>query len=91
MPGPKYQIIDSVFVQSDGLNYYEFQQPPVLEKDSFSTYVSELIEETIFKPAPYYQQEEKELKQIYNHYQQQFQYTGDGEVVEGYVLEEDTG
>ncbi len=89
--GAKYQTIDSVFVQPDGLNYYEFQQPPIFEKDSFSTYVSELIEETIFKPAPYYQQEEKELKQIYNHYQQQFQYTGDGEVVEGYVLEEDTG
>lgn len=89
--GAKYQTIDSVFVQPNGLNYYEFQQPPVLEKDSFSTSVSKLIEETIFKTAPYYQEEEKELKQIYNHYQQQFKYSGDGEVIEGYVLEEGTG
>ncbi len=89
--GAKYQTIDSVFVQPNGLNYYEFQQPPVLEKDSFSTYVSKLIEETIFKPMPYYQQEEKELKQIYNQYQQQFKYSGDGEVIEGYVVEEGTG
>ncbi len=89
--GAKYQTIDSVFVQPNGLNHYEFKQPPVLEKDSFSISVSKLIEETIFKSAPYYQEEEKELKQIYNHYQQQFQYFGDGEVIEGYVLEEGTG
>ena len=89
--GAKYQTIDSVFVQSNGLNCHEFRQPLVLEKDTFSTYVSMLIEETIFKSAPYYQEEEKELKQIYNHYQQQFQYSGNGGVIEGYVLEEDTG
>ncbi len=85
--GAKYHIADSVLVQANGLNYYKIEQPEVLKKDSFSLYVSELIEETLFKPKPYYDDEEKELKQIYKSYQQQFKYTGEGKLIEGYVYE----
>lgn len=88
--GAKYHTEDSVYVRPNGLNYFESEQPQVFKKDTFSLYVSNLIEETIFKPAPYYGDEEKELKQIYNMYQQQFRYTGDGEIVEGYVYDNET-
>lgn len=89
--GSNYQIKDSLYVESDGLNYYEFIQPLVFNKDTFSTSVSKLIEKTIFSPAPFYESEEKELKSIYNSYQQQFQYTGDGDFVEGYVYDKESG
>lgn len=89
--GSKYQVRDSLFVESNGLNYYEFIQPDVFKKDSFSISVNKLIEKTIFKPSPYYNDEEKELKLIYNSYQQQFQYTGEGIDVEGYVRDIETG
>ena len=69
------------------MNYYEFEQPTSYKKDTFSLYVTNDIEEMLFKPNPYYENEEKELKQIYNMYQQQFKYTGVGDVVEGYVYD----
>ena len=89
--GAKYFIEDSIYIQPNGLNYYEFKQPSSFQKDTFSVYVSNIIEETLFKPNPYYENEEKELKQIYNMYQQQFKYTGVGDVVEGYVYDEESG
>jgi TonB-dependent SusC/RagA subfamily outer membrane receptor len=89
--GAKYHIEDSISIQPNGLNYYEFEQPSSYKKDTFSLYVSNVIEETLFKPHPYYENEEKELKLIYNMYQQQFKYTGVGDIIEGYVYEEQTG
>ena len=88
--GAKYHIEDSISIQPNGLNYYEFEQPSSFKKDTFSLYVSNIIEETLFKPNPYYQDEERELKQIYNMYQQQFKYTGVGDIVEGYVYDEES-
>jgi len=84
-PGSRYYIKDSLLIRPDGLNYYKIDEPEKTLKDSFSEYVSSIIEETLFKPYPYGQGEEKELKQIYDMYQQQFTYTGDGETVEGYA------
>ena len=89
--GAKYQQKDSLYVEPNGLNYYEFDQPLTFNKDTFSLAVSQLIEETIFSPAPFFDDEEKELKTIYHSYQQQFQYTGDGELVDGYVVDNESG
>lgn len=87
-PGARYNIEDSVYVKVNGLNYYKFEQPILFSKDSFSISVSNIIEETLFKSNPYYQDEENELRQIYNVYQQEFQYTGVGTTVEGHVYDE---
>ncbi len=89
--GAKYHIEDSIYIKPNGLNYYEFEQPSSYKKDTFSVYVSNIIEEMLFKPNTYYENEEKELKQIYNMYQQHFKYTGVGDIVEGYVYEEESG
>jgi len=89
--GAKYHIEDSIYIQPNGLNYYAFDQPASFKKDTFSLYVSDVIEEALFKPKPYYHDEEKELKQIYNMYQQEFKYNGVGDIVEGYVYEEESG
>ncbi len=89
--GAKYHIEDSVYILPNGLNYYEFEQPYTFKKDTFSVYVSHIIEETLFKPKPYYEEERKELKQIYAMYQQQFIYKGIGDIVEGYVFDTQEG
>ncbi|MGV8090770.1 MAG: carboxypeptidase-like regulatory domain-containing protein [Mangrovibacterium sp.] len=89
--GARYQIEDSLHVKPNGLSYYEFAHPLIFGKDTFSMSVSTLIEKNIFSPAPYYDDEEKELKSIYHSYQQQFQYTGEGKIIEGYVRDSESG
>ncbi|MEL7588277.1 MAG: carboxypeptidase-like regulatory domain-containing protein [Prolixibacteraceae bacterium] len=89
--GARYHLEDSLFVRPGGLSYYEFTRPLILDKDTFSISVSKLIEKTIFSPAPFYADEEKELKYIYHSYQQQFQYTGEGELIEGHVRDSESG
>lgn len=88
--GARYVVVDSVNILPNGLNYYQIKEPQTFQKDTFSIYVSHLIEETIFSSDPYSGTEEKELKQIYNVYQQQFRYTGEGNIVDGYVYENGT-
>jgi TonB-dependent SusC/RagA subfamily outer membrane receptor len=90
-PGASYQVMDSVLVKSNGLTYYNIQQPAIFTHDEFSQTVSQLIEESLFKPAPYSFEEEKELSKIVNSYQQNFKFTGEGMEVEGVVLADDDG
>jgi hypothetical protein len=90
-PGSTYYIEDSVLIHKDGLNYIETMTPREFVRDSFSLYVSRLIEETIFKPAPYSFEEKKETREIYNQYQSQYPYTGEGYFVEGIVFDAVTG
>ncbi len=90
-PGSKYYIEDSVLIHKDGLNYLETWVPQEFIKDTFSLYVSRLIEENIFKPAPYSYQEKNETREIYRQYQNQYQYTGEGYYVEGIITDASTG
>ncbi|MDE5419647.1 carboxypeptidase-like regulatory domain-containing protein [Labilibaculum sp. DW002] len=90
-PGSKYNVIDSLNIQANGLNYYQFDEALNLKKDSFSKKVNSLIEKTVFKPKPFLGEEQKELKNIFNSYQNQYHFTGDGEYVEGYVTAVDDG
>ncbi len=89
--GAKYHVEDSIAIKPNGVNYYQFKRPTTFKKDTFGLKVSNIIEETIFKPSPYYQDEEKELKRIFNLYQQTFKYTGDGSVISGHVYSEEDG
>lgn len=89
--GAKYSIADSLSVHPDGLNYFKITEPKSFHKDKFSETVSKIIEETLFKTQSYGAADESELKQIYNLYQQQFSYTGEGGIVDGFVYEETSG
>ncbi|MEQ8552812.1 MAG: carboxypeptidase-like regulatory domain-containing protein [Cyclobacteriaceae bacterium] len=86
-PDSRYHIEDSIRITPNGLNYHALHKPEILQKDSFSIYVSHLIEETLFKRS-YERDSQKELNQIFTKYRQQFSYSGVGETIEGYVYEE---
>ncbi len=86
-PDAKYHVEDSVKIEVNGLNYYEFQKPEILQGDSFSTTINNIIEANIFK-ANYGNHEEK--KEISRAYREKFKYSGAGEMVEGYVYDEDS-
>jgi TonB-dependent SusC/RagA subfamily outer membrane receptor len=86
-PGASYSILDSLYVEPNGLNYYQIEKPEITKKDSFSIYVSKIIEDNIFRKKSYYQAEATEIKQIYNAYQQEFRFTGNGDIVSGYVYD----
>ncbi len=84
--GARYQIQDSILVKTNGINYYEFEEPQIFKKDSFSVFVSDLIEEKIFEPAPLIEEITEETQQIYNKFRQQYTYTGEGFTASGYVI-----
>ncbi|PWD99748.1 carboxypeptidase-like regulatory domain-containing protein [Marinilabilia rubra] len=88
-PDARYYIEDSISIDVNGLNYQKILKPDSLRKDSFSVYVSDILEKTIFKPVPHYEEENTELTKIFSSYQQQFPYTGHGDRSEGYVYDEE--
>lgn len=88
LPGGEYCLVDSLYASRDGLNYHRIRLPEKHIKDSFSTSVSKIIEESIFKPASVSRSQETEIKQIYNRYQQEFNFTGAGDIVEGIISDE---
>jgi len=89
-PGSSYQVVDSIDIKTNGLNYCLIQQPITLPKDSFSIYVSDLIEKNLFKPIPDFYSEKSELGDIYNQYQKKYTYDGEGNTISGVVYEEST-
>ena len=89
LPGSEYSVIDSLYVTSNGLNYHRIELPEKHIKDVFSTSVSKIIEENIFEPNPFSATESSEIKQIYNRYQQEFSFTGVGDIIEGYIYDEE--
>jgi len=89
LPGSEYSVIDSLFVTPNGLNYHRIALPEKYIKDTFSSSVSKIIEENIFKPVSASRTQETEIKQIYNRYQQEFRFTGVGDIIEGFIYDED--
>ena len=87
----EYFVADSLFVDGNGENYHRITFPDLLLKDDFSREVSKLIQEYIFKPNYNRYQEEAEIRNIYNSYVVEHTYTGPGEIIEGYVLDENEG
>ncbi|MEN8229207.1 MAG: carboxypeptidase-like regulatory domain-containing protein [Bacteroidota bacterium] len=90
-PGSAYGIIDSLYVAPNGENYHKLDPPEAIEKDTFSIHVSKIIEDNLFKSRPHPLIEESENRQIYNIYQQEFRYRGDGDIIEGIVTDFNDG
>jgi alpha-2-macroglobulin len=88
-PGAKYLMVDSIDVKVNGLNYCRVELTEQLKKDSFSIVVGKLIEKTLFTSRPRLKVEEDELRQIYSAYQEQLIYSVSGELVDGFVYDED--
>lgn len=84
----QYHTYDSVQVQSNGLNYYLLQQPATFNKDAFSVEVHKMIESTIFNSPGSGQNSLQE--KIFDEYRQQHQYTGVGNIIQGYVYDATT-
>jgi TonB-dependent SusC/RagA subfamily outer membrane receptor len=89
LSGSEYSVIDSLYVNPNGLNYHRIELPEKHIKDTFSSSVSKIIEDNIFKPVSASVNQETEIKQIYNRYQQEFRFTGVGDIIEGYIYDED--
>ncbi len=87
--GSGYSIVDSLYVSPNGLNYHQIKQPVVNKKDTFSIQVSKIIEYHLFEKQRHQREEEAEIKRIYNAYMQESPFTGDGEIISGYVYDSD--
>lgn len=87
-PDAKYYIEDSVHVEVNGLNYLEYKRPKILRQDSFSLEIDRLIEANIFKSRPYNFGETQQKTEISRIYRERFKYSGAGEIIEGYVYDE---
>lgn len=83
-----YSIVDSLRVQKDGLSHYQLQRPEVQQKDVFSMKVNQLMEMHIMESNHLTLREFNEKKAIQNLYRQQFEYSGSGELIEGYIYDD---
>ena len=89
--GDRYAFVDSIHIKANGLNYVRAEIPRIFQKDTFGINVSRIIEKNLFNRFTTNINKENEVRQIYNMYQQQFAYTGEGRVVQGYVRDQTTG
>ncbi|MDZ7605222.1 MAG: carboxypeptidase-like regulatory domain-containing protein [Cyclobacteriaceae bacterium] len=90
-PGSGYYSVDSLFIQRDGLNYFNIREPDSLTYDPFGKKVNDIIEKAIFQPADYdYNNRNMELEEINRAYRNQFTYNYKGKVIQGYVYEGET-
>lgn len=89
-PGGRYHIVDSLYIQPNGLNYYKLKQPISLKKDSFSFYLSSVIEEMVYKTNTYFENEERKLKLKEDYKYLTFHWSDNDRIVTGYVYDEET-
>lgn len=81
--GTKHAIHDSLYIKPNGLNHLELEQPHTLKQDTFSTYISQVIDQTILNL-----ESQKRAADSYNMRQQHINFSGEGYVVEGYIYEQ---
>ncbi len=86
-PDAQYYIEDSIHIEANGLNYYEFQQGELNKRDSFSLGVIDIIEAKYIKYSLFDQGDDKKI--IYQQYHKGFKYEGEGKEIEGYVFDFD--
>lgn len=90
-PGSRYLVFDSLQIEANGLNYIRISESETKRKDEFSNKVNSLIEKTIFRPVSDDSYEIiNELNSIKREHQQQFRFEGAGEIISGYVYENES-
>lgn len=88
-PGSNYHLVDSLSVRADGLNCFSISIPAKLKQDQFSREVNQLIEKTVFDNSGM-TGTESVVREISKIHLRNFEYEGEGDVLEGYVFDEDT-
>ena len=87
-PNDQYCLLDSIPIKANGLSYQKIHIPTELKKDSFSIKVSGLIDSYLQKENPNTNYTTNfEIETIYQNYQRQFTYEGEGEIISGYVFD----
>lgn len=87
-PGKQYYFSDSILLKYNGLTYQKMRVPFELKKDSFSITVSDLIDKYLLNGNPNTNYTtDIEIETIYQNYQRQFTYEGEGEIISGYVYD----
>ncbi|MDO5663948.1 MAG: carboxypeptidase-like regulatory domain-containing protein [Bacteroidia bacterium] len=90
--GSYYHIADSISVKANGINFARIHiVPENLKKDAFSLKVNALIEENILKNTSGEYSKNQELNQIFSTYRSENVYTGEGQILQGRITEEDSG
>ncbi len=88
-PDKKYQVEDSLNIKVNGLNYFAFDKPLILQKDSFSIKVNQIIEENLFKPKAFEFDAKQEMNRIQNQHREKFKFSGVGKIIDGYIVDAD--
>ena len=88
-PKANYQLHDSLLVRANGLNYVEIDQSKPLKSDSFGLFISELIEERLFKPTYITGEKEKLIKKMYFQSNNQEEYIGIGKIIRGRIHDQE--
>jgi len=85
-----YSIIDSIDVKVNGENYLQVYNAHRANQDSISHRMDRLMDR-YFEEHADVSLDQVDKDQLYKTYQQRFQYFGNGEVISGRVIENETG
>ena len=88
-PNNSYYVKDSLYTVSNGLNFYKLDPPLSLQRDSFSIYLSNKIEKTIFGRWPNLDAQKRELSEISSLYTREYVFSGEGDVISGIVVSDE--
>jgi len=80
-----YALLDSLFVQQGGMTYRFIENLAIQPADSFSRRMNQLLERQVFTTGSDKKGIEKEIKQ---HYQGSFSWSGPGRMIHGRVTDE---
>jgi TonB-dependent SusC/RagA subfamily outer membrane receptor len=86
-PDSSYLKADSIEVNINGWNFLKISKPKVLKKDNFSAYAMALIRKNVLYNT-YESQNNSELIQINERYRKIYDYSDNGNMVQGYVCDE---
>lgn len=84
-PDNFYFVQDSLYVTANGLNFYKLGSPETFQRDSFSIYLNQTIEKTIYGRWPAMETQQRELTEIIGLYTREYVFSGEGDIITGFV------
>lgn len=88
-PGSTYFVSEYIDVKASGTSFMKVKKPELLQKDSFSTVIKNLIQTCLYtQPFKNDYVNSSAMNQVHNNYMNQYPYDGVGDLVTGHIYDQ---